>query len=62
MGFLAGFDHGRVWMPGEDSRKWHHSYGGGIFLAPLDLLSAQLSAFRGDDEVWRFVFGEQFFF
>jgi len=62
MGFLSGFDHGRVWMPGEASDQWHYSYGGGVFVAPLDLLSAQLSAFRGNDEQWRFVFIGTFFF
>ncbi len=62
LGILAGFDHGRVWMPGEESDTWHYSYGGGVFVAPLELLSARLSAFRGDDEQWRFVFGGQFFF
>lgn len=62
LGLLAGFDHGRVWTPGEDSRTWHYAYGGGLFISPLDLLTAQLSAFRGDDEVWRFVFTGNFFF
>jgi len=62
MGLLAGFDHGRVWTPEEDSRKWHIAYGGGVFISPLDLLTAQLSAFRGDEEAWRFVFTGKFLF
>ena len=41
-GILAGFDHGRVWVEGENdaSRQWHYSYGGGIFIEPLDQLAA----------------------
>ncbi|MGZ8517265.1 MAG: hypothetical protein ACXWWD_07945 [Chitinophagaceae bacterium] len=29
-GGLAFSDHGRVWMPDEDSDKLHHGYGGGL--------------------------------
>ena len=38
-GLLAFVDHGRVWMPGQSSDKWHRSYGGGILLAPFNLTS-----------------------
>jgi hypothetical protein len=31
-GVVGFFDIGRVWMPGEDSRKWHPSGGGGVLL------------------------------
>ena len=68
MGVLAGFDHGRVWVSEEEDnsdqegKKWHYSYGAGLFLEPLDLISAQFSVFRGDNEQWRFVFGGRFFF
>ena len=31
-GLVGFFDIGRVWMPGEDSRKWHPSGGGGVLL------------------------------
>ncbi|MEM8907977.1 MAG: BamA/TamA family outer membrane protein, partial [Bacteroidota bacterium] len=27
-GVTAGFDHGRVWLDGEDSNTWHYGYGG----------------------------------
>jgi outer membrane protein assembly factor BamA len=36
---LIGFnDIGRVWMKNEHSNKWHHSYGGGLYYTPFDLL------------------------
>lgn len=36
-GLVAFLDNGRVWMPGENSSKWHVGYGGGILLAPFNL-------------------------
>lgn len=40
---LIGFnDVGRVWMPGETSTTWHHGYGGGIYLAPADVVLFKL--------------------
>ncbi len=42
---LIGFnDLGRVWLDGEASAKWHHGYGGGIYIAPLSkvVLSAMV--------------------
>ena len=36
---LIGFnDVGRVWMPDEKSTAWHDGYGGGIFIAPADVV------------------------
>jgi hypothetical protein len=33
---IYGFnDVGRVWIDGEDSKTWHHGYGGGVWLAPF---------------------------
>lgn len=42
-GLLAFVDNGRVWMPGEKSDKFHTSYGGGILLAPFNMLSAAIT-------------------
>jgi hypothetical protein len=42
-GLLAFVDNGRVWMPGEDSNKFHTSYGGGILLAPFNLTSVAVT-------------------
>ncbi len=34
-GLLLFSDVGRVWVKGEQSGKWHHGYGGGLWFAPL---------------------------
>ncbi len=35
-GVYTGFDYGRVWIEERESDVWHYSYGGGLWLAPLD--------------------------
>ena len=50
-GMFAGFDYGRVWQPGEASRKWHTSYGGGFFLNGAQRFSGNVSLFHGADGV-----------
>ncbi len=36
---LTGFnDIGRVWIKDEQSRKWHESYGGGIYIVPAQMI------------------------
>ena len=62
IGILGGFDHGRVWLEGEESDTWHYSYGGGLFISPLDIVAIHTSLFFGDGEQQRFVFGGAFFF
>jgi hypothetical protein len=48
-GFFGGFDLGRVWVPNENSNKWHNSYGGGFWLNAVDAISANLSYFTSSD-------------
>jgi len=36
-GFLVFNDIGRVWVKSEDSNRWHHGYGVGVWLTPFDL-------------------------
>jgi len=38
-GLLAFADHGRVWIPGEESDTWHHGYGGGIWFLPFNKMA-----------------------
>lgn len=39
---IVGFnDVGRVWAPAESSDKWHHGYGGGIYIVPAELILVQ---------------------
>lgn len=48
-GLLGGFDYGRVWIDGEDSDKWHTSYGGGLWFSGIDTLTAKISYFQSSD-------------
>jgi hypothetical protein len=38
-GLLAFADHGRVWIPGEESNTWHHGYGGGLWFLPFNKMA-----------------------
>lgn len=60
-GFLTGFDYGRVWLPGEDSNKWHTSYGGGFWLNGMNVVTARLNYFNSE-EGGRVTFGLGFGF
>lgn len=41
---LIGFnDIGRVWEKGESSRRWHHGYGGGLYIMPGEVILLQAS-------------------
>ncbi|MBO0321366.1 metallophosphoesterase [Muricauda sp. CAU 1633] len=60
-GIYGGFDYGRVWFPGEDSDKWHNSYGGGFFMNGADMLTANFGLFNSADGL-RFAFGVGFGF
>ena len=42
-GLMAFMDNGRVWLPGENSNKLHTSYGGGVLLAPFNLVSVAIT-------------------
>ncbi|REA64518.1 metallophosphoesterase [Dyadobacter luteus] len=44
-GLFGSFDHGRVWMEDYYSNQWHFNYGGGIWLAPVDILTLAVGAF-----------------
>ena len=61
IGIYGGFDYGRVWFNGEDSDKWHNSYGGGVFANAADIMTFQVSLFNAVDGA-RFSFGLGFGF
>ncbi|SKB92808.1 metallophosphoesterase [Dyadobacter psychrophilus] len=45
-GVFGSFDHGRVWLEDDDeSKSWHYSYGGGVWFAPVDILTLAVGAF-----------------
>uniref|UniRef100_UPI002601ECB6 ShlB/FhaC/HecB family hemolysin secretion/activation protein n=1 Tax=Flavobacterium sp. TaxID=239 RepID=UPI002601ECB6 len=48
-GILGGYDYGRVWLDGEKSNKWHQSFGGGIWLNGLNVVTARLTYFNSSD-------------
>lgn len=60
-GLYGGFDYGRIWLKGEDSKKWHNSYGGGFFINGAELLNANLGVFSSTDGI-RVAFGLGFDF
>lgn len=45
----GGFDYGRVWWPGETSRQWHTSYGGGLYLNFAGYLAGNLAYFESPE-------------
>lgn len=55
-GVFGGFDYGRVWYPGEYSKKWHPSFGGGFWLTLFKNYTGKFSYF-GSHDGSRFTFG-----
>jgi hypothetical protein len=49
-GLLAFIDDGRVWMPLEKSDTWHIGYGGGIVLAPFNLIFVDITYGISDED------------
>jgi hypothetical protein len=43
-GLVAFDDVARVWSDGEQSRKWHNSYGGGIYYIPYNMFVISATA------------------
>lgn len=43
VGLLGFFDVGRVWADNEHSKKWHNSFGGGLYYVPYSLVSLAAS-------------------
>jgi len=49
LGLSAGFDYGRVWVDGENSDKWHNSYGGSVFINGFKALTANVGYYMSDE-------------
>ena len=49
-GVVLHNDVGRVWVEGEQSRKWHDGYGIGLWVAPYDLAALTLNYNMSEDE------------
>ena len=67
-GIYTGFDYGRVWIndefvtdPNFNDDALKTSYGGGVYMNLVDMLSAQIGLFNSDDNLrFSFSFGFQF--
>ncbi|CAN5551397.1 metallophosphoesterase [soil metagenome] len=65
IGIFGGFDYGRVWEKEIEPRTWHYDYGGGVWFAPIDLLTFSIGAFipaEADEETPRIAFKMGFSF
>ncbi len=61
LGIHLGFDYGRVWEEGIDSDKWHLSYGGGIYIAPINAIIISIGQyFTEEDQQFIFKVGHMF--
>jgi len=56
IGFYTGFDIGRVWLQDENSKKWHNSYGGGLWLKVAEMATANVGVFSSTEDT-RISFG-----
>jgi len=56
LGLYTGFDIGRVWAQDENSKKWHNSYGGGLWLKVAELATVNLGVFSSVEDT-RISFG-----
>jgi hemolysin activation/secretion protein len=48
-GVFGGFDYGRVWIDNDNSEKWHQSYGGGLWINGINIITGQISVFNSTD-------------
>ncbi|HEX8278920.1 MAG TPA: BamA/TamA family outer membrane protein, partial [Segetibacter sp.] len=55
VGIIGFNDVGRVWVPGENSDKWHHGYGGGIYIVPADLVLIQVVLGRSNEGIQPYI-------
>lgn len=61
LGITGGFDHGRVWLRSEKSDVWHYSYGGGIWIAPVDFIVINTTLYRSEESnLFRLTLGYSF--
>ncbi len=61
VGLVGFFDLGRVWERNESSKKWHNSYGGGIYYIPYGLVTVSaLMGISNEDRLFNFSIGTKF--
>ncbi len=50
IGVTGGFDLGRVWNDNEDSKKWHNSYGGSVFVNGFQAFTANIGYYQSNED------------
>lgn len=61
VGMIGFYELGRVWAKGTPNGKFHHSYGGGLYFAPFDLvLLSGTVGFSGESVLFNFTLGTKF--
>jgi hypothetical protein len=61
VGIIAFNDVGRVWLRGEESNRWHDSYGGGLYYAAYNtVLISTTIAFSEEEKLFNFTLGAKF--
>lgn len=57
-GLVAFNEIGRVWLKNESSRRWHNSYGGGIYYVPFNMVIVSATmAFSKEENLFNFSIG-----
>jgi outer membrane protein assembly factor BamA len=58
VGLTGFYDIGRVWLDGEDSKRWHSAYGGGFYFVPYNkfMISGSVG-FSSKENMFTFVLG-----
>jgi hypothetical protein len=51
VGIYGGFDYGKVWYENTPTGDWNTSYGGGVFFNAAKMITGNLSAFQGRDNL-----------
>lgn len=61
VGLVGFYDIGRVWLNSESSRKWHNSYGGGLYYVPYRLLTISATVgFSEEEQLFNLSIGTRF--
>ena len=61
VGILGFADFGRVWQDNEKSKKWHNSFGGGVYFIPFNIVAISASmAVSTEEKLFNFSIGTKF--
>ena len=61
IGVLFFNDTGRVWLEGENSKRWHNGTGIGFWFSPFDMATLNVSyAISSEDQLVNFSVNYQF--